>query len=101
MRHKKHPVICALGSQRGSDKFDFAACPQLSQARIRDGMKNPSTQSKSAWDGYIQRFDAALFASGTAAKLLQMPISILCRFAPAMCDESWVSQSVLWMDRYG
>ena len=76
MRHKKRPDICALGSQTGSDKFGSSAFHQLSQARIRDGMKNPSTQLKSAWDENIKRFGAALFASGTAVKLLQMPVSI-------------------------
>ena len=76
-RHKERPDISALGSRGGSDMFDITICRPLSPARIRDGLGNPLTLLKNAWDEKIRRFRTVHHASATAAKLFPMPISTL------------------------
>ena len=62
--------------------FDITIFHPLSPARIRDGLENPLTLQKNAWDEKIKRFRRVLHASTTAAKLFPMPISILGGWHP-------------------
>ena len=81
-RHKERPDISALGSHKGSDMFDITICHPLPPARIQDGLENPLTLPKNAWDKKIRRFRRVLLASATAAKLFPMPISTLGGWHP-------------------
>ena len=81
-RHKERPDMSALESHGGSDMFDITICHPLSLARIRDGLENPLTLLKNAWDEKIRRFCRVLYASATAAKLFPMPISTLGGWHP-------------------
>ena len=57
--------------------LDITIWNPLSPARIRDGLENPLTLQKNAWDEKITRFRRVFHASATAAKLFPMSISTL------------------------
>ena len=62
--------------------FDITTCHPLSRARIRDGLENPLTLLKNAWDEKVRRLQIVLHASAAAAKLFPMPISTLGGWHP-------------------
>ena len=62
--------------------FDITICRPLSPARIRDGLENPLTLLKHAWDEKIIGFRRVLHTSATAAKLFPMPMSNLGGWHP-------------------
>ena len=80
--HKERPDISAIGSRGDSDMFRINICHPLSPTQIRDGLENPLTLLKNAWDEKMRRCLRVLHASATAAKLFRMPNSSQERSLP-------------------
>ena len=89
-RHRERPDIRALGRSGGTELFDVTICHPLSQARIRNVVKNPLNLLKAAWTAKVSRYASVLQAAGTGFNLLPVPLSTLGGWHPgahkALCS---------------